>query len=80
MFDWREFHVARDRDVMVGVSGHCAADARMVAIQSVTPGTYLGAKALYFPSERLRAVFARKFEPYLPTGSHTSVGIHKSDG
>ena len=80
MSDWREFDVARGRDVMVGVSGHCAADARMVAIQSVTPGTYLGAKALYFPSERLREVFARKFEPYLPTGSHTSVGNHESDG
>ena len=47
--DWAEFRKARSRNDMVGVSGDCEADARMIAIESLTPGTYLGGKKIYFP-------------------------------
>ena len=78
--DWVEFNMASSRNVMVGVSGDREADARMVAIESLTPGTYLGGKMIYFPSVRLRDVFARKFEPFLPDGTRTCVGQRESDG
>ncbi|KAI2493781.1 hypothetical protein MHU86_20744 [Fragilaria crotonensis] len=79
-YDWAEFKKATSQNVMVGVSGDGEADARMVAIESLTPGTYLGGKCIYFPSIRLREVFARKFEPFLPEGARTHAGQEESDG
>ena len=61
--DWDGFLRAIRGNVMVGVDGDCEADARMVAIESLTPATYLGGGSIYFPSEGLRDIFARKFEP-----------------
>ena len=78
--DWDGFLRAIRGNVMVGVDGDCEADARMVAIESLTPATYLGGGSIYFPSEGLRDIFARKFEPYLPHGSQTDVGERESDG
>jgi hypothetical protein len=65
---------------MVGVSGDSEVDARMIAIESLTPGTYLGGKRIYFPSRSLQRVFARKFQPFLPTGTRTCAGEVESDG
>ena len=79
-YDWAEFKKAISQNVMVGVSGDGEAETRMVAIESLTPGTYLGGKRIYFPSMRLRQVFARKFEPFLPDGARTHVGQQESDG
>ena len=79
-YDWADFKKATSQNVMVGVSGDGDADARLVAIESLTPGTYLGGKKIYFPSMRLRQVFARKFEPFLPDGARTHVGEQESDG
>ena len=78
--DWDGFLRAIRGNVMVGVAGDCEADARMVAIESLTPATYLGGGSIFFPSEGLRDIFARKFEPYLPHGSQTDVGERESDG
>ena len=40
-YDWADLKKATSQNVMVGVSGDGEADARMVAIESLTPGTYL---------------------------------------
>jgi hypothetical protein len=77
-YDWAEFKKATSQNVMVGVSGDGEAEARIGAIKSLTPRTYLGGK-IYFPSMRLRQVFARKFEPFLPDGAQTYVGKQESD-
>lgn len=43
-FDWDVYRKAVAENVMVGVSGDCERDNRLVAVQSLTPGTYLGGK------------------------------------
>ena len=78
--DWDGFLRAIRGKVMVGVVGDCEADARMVAIKSLTPATYLGGGSIYFLSECLQDILARKFEQYLPHGSQTDVGKQESDG
>ena len=45
-YDWAEFKKATSQNVMVGVSGDGEAEARIGAIKSLTPRTYLGGKNL----------------------------------
>lgn len=61
--DWSEFQSALKANVMVGVDSDVDGGGRMVAIASLTPGTYLGGGCIYFPLRSLRDVFQRKFEP-----------------
>lgn len=79
-FDWRAFVDAIWKHVMVGVSGECQSHGRMMAIESLTAGTFLGGNKVFFPTRKLRDVFHRKFEPFLPPNAHTHVGEQESDG
>ena len=78
--DWRTFDDAIRHNVMIGVSGECGSDRRMIAIQSLTAGTFLGGNRVFFPTKKLRDVFRRKFEPFLPPGARAQVGEQESDG
>ena len=52
----------------------------MIAIESLTAGTFLGGNRVFFPTRTLRDVFHRKFEPFLPPNAHAHVGEQESDG